>query len=203
MMRLHWSSRSPFVRRVMVVVHERGLADQVERVPTVVAMTKTDRALLPTNPLGKIPTLLLEDGGVIYDSSVICEYLDGIGSGPRLFPAEGPARITALRRQALGTGAMDMLVLWRGELAREHPSAAVLEGFGWKLEALLKALEAEAPALAADAYGIGQISIGGALSYLDFRWPTLGWRDTCPTLARWYAGFAARPAVRATEHIDA
>ncbi|MFC7540089.1 glutathione S-transferase N-terminal domain-containing protein [Siccirubricoccus deserti] len=121
MMRLHWSSRSPFVRKVMVVVHERGLVDQIERVPTVVAMTKTDRALLPTNPLGKIPTLLLEDGSALYDSSVICEYLDGLGSGPRLFPADGRARITALRRQALGTGAMDMLVLWRGELAREHP----------------------------------------------------------------------------------
>src|SRR4051794_35537402 len=77
MMRLHWSSRSPFVRKVMVVAHEVGLTDRIERVPTVVALTKPDLALLPTNPLGKIPTLVLADGTAIYDSVVICEYLDG------------------------------------------------------------------------------------------------------------------------------
>ena len=66
MMRLHWSSRSPFVRKVMVVAHEAGVADRIERIPTVVALTKPDLAVLRRNPLGKIPTLLLEDGGTLY-----------------------------------------------------------------------------------------------------------------------------------------
>src|SRR4051794_39941677 len=114
-MRLYWSSRSPFVRKVMIVAHEHGLAERIERLPIVVSMMNTGRSLLPTNPLAKIPTLVLEDGGALYDSSVICEYLDSIGSGPQLFPPAGPARFAALRRAALGTGLMDMLVLWLGE----------------------------------------------------------------------------------------
>jgi glutathione S-transferase len=202
-MRLYWSSRSPFVRKVMIVAHEHGLAEQIERLPIVVSMMKTGTSLLPTNPLGKIPTLVLADGQAIYDSSVICEYLDGIGHGPKLFPATGPARLTALRRAALGTGLMDILVLWLGEKRREHPAPGVLEGFGLKLAATLAALEAEAPALAAEPYGIGQIAIGAALDYLDFRWPQEGWRAAHPALAAWQAGFTARAAVQATAHIDA
>ncbi|WP_149539048.1 glutathione S-transferase family protein [Siccirubricoccus phaeus] len=201
-MQLYWSSRSPFVRKVMVVAHEHGLAERIEKRPIVVSVMKTGRELLPTNPLGKIPTLVLADGTILYDSSVICEYLDEIGSGPKLFPAAGPARFNALRRQALGTGLMDMLVTWRSELTREHPAPGALEGYGWKLAASLQALEAEADSLAADPYGIGQVSIGAALSYLDFRFPE-DWRAAHPRLAAWHAGFSARPAVQATAHIDA
>ena len=200
MMRLHWSSRSPFVRKVMVAAHELGLADRIERVPTVVALTRPDLSLLPRNPLGKIPTLVLEDGTCLYDSVVICEYLDGLGGAPRLFPAPGPARIEALRRHALGNGFMDCLLLARGELAREQPDRRILDGFAAKRAA---ALEAEAPRLVAGPFGIGQIGIGCALSYLDFRWPHAGWRAAHPALAAWHAGFAARPSVQATEHVDA
>jgi glutathione S-transferase len=203
MMRLHWSSRSPFVRKVMVVAHEAGLAGRIERIPTVVALTKPDLALLSRNPLGKIPTLLLEDGSALYDSVVICEYLDELGGTPRLFPAAGPARIEALRRQALGNGAMDFLLLWRGELGRAAPDQRILDGFVAKQAAVLAALEAEAAELAAGPFDIGRVAIGCALSYLDFRWPEAGWRAAHPALAAWHAGFAARPSVRATEHVDA
>jgi glutathione S-transferase len=203
MMRLHWSSRSPFVRKVMVVAHEAGVADRIERIPTVVALTKPDLDVLRRNPLGKIPTLLLEDGGVLYDSVVICEYLDGLGGAPRLFPAAGPARIESLRRHALGNGAMDFLLLWRGELGRAAPDQRILDNFAAKLAALLSALEAEAEELAAGPFEIGRLTIGCALSYLDFRWPEAGWRAAHPALAAWHAGFAARPSVRATEHVDA
>ena len=203
MMRLHWSSRSPFVRKVMVVAHESGLAERIERVPTVVALTKPGIDLLPRNPLGKIPTLLLEDGSSLYDSVVICEYLDGLGGAPRLFPAAGTARIEALRRHALGNGFMDFLLLWRGELGRAAPDQRILDNFAAKLAALLTALEAEAPALSAGPLDIGRVAIGCALSYLDFRWPEAGWRAAHPALAAWHSGFAARPSVRATEHVDA
>jgi glutathione S-transferase len=202
-MKLHWSSRSPFVRKVMVAAHETGLAGRIERVPTLVGLTIANREILVHNPLGKIPVLVLEDGTALFDSGVICEYLDGLHGGPKLFPPSGPARIAALRWQALGTGYGDMLVLWRSERTREAPSAAILDGFGLKHAAVLKALEAEAPALAATPFGIGHIAIGCALSYLDFRFAALGWRAGCPALAEWHEGFRAQPSVRATEHVDA
>jgi glutathione S-transferase len=202
-MQLHWSSRSPFVRKVMVVAHERGLEGLIQRLPTVVALTRTDLALLPRNPLGRIPTLVLPDGRVLFDSIVICEYLDGLGDAPRLVPPDGPARIDALQRHALGTGFMEMLLLWRGELGRDHPAASILEGFAVKRAAVLPALEAMVPELDAKPYDIGHVAIGCALSYLDFRWADFDWRSTHPALARWHAVFSARPAVRATAHIDA
>jgi glutathione S-transferase len=98
---------------------------------------------------------------------------------------------------------MDFLLLWRTEMARQQPDRRILDGFAAKLAAVLAALEAEAPRLAEGPFGIGQIGIGCALSYLDFRWPQAGWRAAHPALAAWHAGFAARPSVRATEHVDA
>jgi glutathione S-transferase len=202
-MRLHWSSRSPFVRKVMVAAHETGLAGRIERIPTLVAPTLRNPEVLARNPLGKIPTLVLEDGSALFDSGVICEYLDGLHAGPPLFPPAGPARIAALRWQALGTGYCDMLLLWRAERAREAPLATMLEGFALKHAAVLAALEAEAPALAAAPFGIGHIAIGCALSYLDFRYAETEWRAGHPALAAWHAAFRARPSVQATEHVDA
>lgn len=202
-MRLHWSSRSPFVRKVMVTAHEAGLAGRIERIPTVVALTRTDAGVLARNPLGRIPTLVLEDGTALYDSVVICEYLDGLGGAPRLFPPAGPARIEALRRHALGSGLCEMLLLWRGERMREAPSAEMLEGFALKHGTALAALEREAPALAASPFGIGHVAIGCALSYLDFRFGEMDWRAGRPALAAWHEGFRARPSVQATEHVDA
>jgi glutathione S-transferase len=89
MMKLHWSPRSPYVRKVMIVAHELGLADRLETVRTVVGGTTPHLALMRENPLGKIPTLVLEDGSVLYDSPVICEFLDTLHDGPKLFPS-GP-----------------------------------------------------------------------------------------------------------------
>ncbi len=187
----------------MVCAHERGLADRIERIPAVVALTRTERSLLPRNPLGRIPTLVLPDGGVLFDSVVICEYLDGLGDAPRLFPAAGPARIDALQRHALGTGFMEMLLLWRGEVLRDQPSAVIIENFEVKRAAVIPALEALVPELEAKPYDIGHVAIGCSLSYLDFRWPEFSWRGDHPRLAAWHAAFSARPAVQATAHIDA
>src|ERR1700732_5178028 len=121
-MKLHWSPRSPFVRKVMVVVHELGLADRITCVRTVAASTKPHAELMQDNPLSKIPTLVLDDGTVVYDSPVICEYLDGLRGAPKLHPAEPTARLAALRRQALGGGVFGMVVrLWDGGM-RGNPS---------------------------------------------------------------------------------
>lgn len=203
-MKLHWSPRSPFVRKVMILAHETGLADRIECVRSVVAMPAPNRALMRDNPLSKIPTLVLDDGTVIYDSPVICEYLDGLHGGAGMHPAEPADRLTALRRQALGDGMLETLILWRNELGRpaEKQAEAYLSAFSTKIHSALDALEGEAPALAAAPFGIGHIAVGCALSYLDFRFPQVDWRGGRPRLAAWHAAFNDRPSVRAVPIVD-
>jgi glutathione S-transferase len=201
-MKLHWSPRSPFVRKVMIVAHERGLIDSITCVRTVAATAKPHAGLMQDNPLSKIPTLVLDDGAVIYDSPVICEYFDALGDAPKLFPSEPMARLTALRRQALGDGFLDMMVLLRDERMRANPSDMHEASAAVRKAAVLNSLEHESQALAATPFGIGHIAIGCALSYLDFRYADEDWRGAHARLAAWHASFAARPSVRATEPVD-
>ena len=203
-MKLHWSPRSPFVRKVMIVAHEVGVAGRIDCVRTVAAMMKPHPDLMLDNPLSKLPTMVLDDGTVLYDSPVICEYLDQLHDGPKLFPAPFAERMTALRRQALGDGLLDALLLWRGELSRpaEQQSQPYLKSFSVRNEATLASLERETPALEASAWSIGHIAIGCAVAYLDFRFADRHWRRDYPKLAAWHATFAARPSVRATEPVD-
>ena len=203
-MKLHWSPRSPFVRKVMIVAHEVGVANKLQCVRTVAAMMKPHPELMADNPLSKIPTLVLDDGTVLYDSSVICEYFDGLHAGAKLFPASAPERMTALRRQALGDGWLDALVLWRGELMRpaEQQSKPYLASFAARNEATLAALEREAPKLESSAFSVGHVAIGCGLAYLDFRFADRQWRKDHPRLASWHATFSARPSFRATEPVD-
>jgi len=201
-MKLHWSPRSPFVRKVMIAAHETGLVDRLVCVRTVVAMTAPNAALLPDNPLSKIPTLVLDDGSPLYDSAVICEYLDGLHDGPKLFPTDAKARWKALRRHALGNGLLDLLILWRNERERPQPSQPHLDAYAVKYQAALNALENEAPAIAVAPFGIGHIAIGCALSYADFRFADLDWRAKHPQLAAWHKSFSQRPSARATEAVE-
>jgi glutathione S-transferase len=201
-MKLHWSPRSPFVRKVMIVAHERGVAGRMDCVRTVAATSKPHPDLIKDNPLSKIPTLILDDGTVLYDSPVICEYLDALDGPAKLFPQEPRARMIALRRQALGDGFLDLLVLNRDERARTHPSENHLASAKARTAVVLDSLEREAEALTTTPFGIGHIAIGCALSYLDFRYAEDEWRRNHLHLANWHASFAARPSVHATEPID-
>ncbi len=203
MMRLHWSPRSPYVRKVMIAAQELGLADRIQTVRTVVGGTTPHVALMRDNPLGKIPTLVLEDGTVLYDSPVICEYLDTLHDGPKLFP-RWPERLIALRRLALGDGILDIALDWVGERFRpvERQSAPHMALWGAKIRACVDALETEADALGAGPLAIGHIGIGVALSYLDFRFDDLRWREGHKRLAAWHATFDARPSVVATPVVD-
>jgi glutathione S-transferase len=201
-MKLHWSPRSPFVRKVMIVAHELGITDRLDCVRTVVATTKPHAALMEENPLSKIPTLVLDDGTVLYDSAVICEYFDHLHDGPKLIPAALPERMKALRRQSLGDGFLDFLLLWRNERERSVQSQVHLASYGERRTATLHSLEREASDLAATAFSIGHIAIGCALCYLDFRFAAGDWRGGHPRIAAWHATFAQRPSVRATEPID-
>ena len=203
-MQLLWSSRSPFVRKVMVAAHELGLASRIETRRVVVSAAAPNAEVMAVNPLNKIPTLVLGDGTALYDSRVICEYLDSLGGSVRLFPAEPSARFAALRRQALGDGLMEVIVLRLGE--QNRPAAAQsekhMEAFRFKIATGLDALEREAEALAG-APAIGHVAIACALGPLDFRGDAAAWRTGRPKLAAWYATFAARPSMQATEYVDA
>lgn len=195
-MKLHWSPRSPFVRKVMIVLFETGLSDRVTLVRTPVAMDKPNLDLVGDNPLIKLPTLVLEDGTPVYDSRVICAYLDGLAGG-RLTPQEPRARLVAERRQALGDGFLDVLLLYRQERNKpvEKQTAAWLDAFALKVRAVLGTLEAEAPALAEPGFDLGRIAIGCALSYMDYRFPDVDWRSGHAALSAWHAGFSQRPSV--------
>ena len=203
-MKLFWSSRSPFVRKVMVTAHEVGLAARIRTQRVVVGASNPNAEVMAVNPLNKIPTLVLDDGSALYDSRVICEYLDSLHDGPKLFPANAGARFIALRRQALGDGLKEAILLRLGEQSR--PPAAQsekhLSAHRLKIAATLDRLESEADGLA-DQVGIGHIAIGCALAHLDFRFAADDWRAGRARLAQWYGGFACRPSMQATEYVDA
>jgi len=202
-MKLHWSPRSPFVRKVMIVLHETGQVDQVETVRSVVAAhLPPNRAVLADNPLGKIPTLLTEEGLALFDSRVVCEYLD-MRAGTGLFPADPAQRFRQLRWQALGDGLLDILLVWRTELSRPAgPWEALTGALLVKVRAAMQRLEAEAQDLADAPFGIGQIAITCALGQLDLRWHDCGWRAAFPRLGRAAADWEGRPSVAAVPVID-
>lgn len=195
---LHWSPKSPYVRKVMVCAHELGLLPRIERVRSVAAMLRPNPAIMAHNPLSKIPTLVLPDGRTLFDSPVICEYLDALAGGSRLFPAAGEARWQALRWQALGDGLLDQLILWRNERERAQPLPALVDAFEHKTRATLALLDEEAAALQAAPLGIGQVAVGCALGYLDYRFDALGWRALAPRLAVWEAVLRQRPSLQQT-----
>src|ERR1700704_4980181 len=148
-MRLYWSSRSPFVRKAMIAAHETGVASRIETIRVEVAVSKLNADVMAHNPLNKIPTLVLENGDVLFDSRVICEYFDSLNTGPKLFPSDPSERWTALRRDAIGTGIMENGVALIGEMARpaEMQSQPHIAAYQTKIQAALNYLDADASAL--------------------------------------------------------
>jgi len=203
-MKLYWSPRSPYVRKVMVCAHETGLANRIERVPVLVAMTRPNRELMRENPLGKIPTLVTDPGEVLFDSTVICEYLDSL-AGTRLFPQSAKRRREALRWHALGDGMLDLLILWRNEGLRPkaQQSAEIMAAFELKIRAAVAMLDREAPAITTAPFSIGHIALGCALGYIDFRFPHLAWRDGHANIAAWFETFAERASAQITQPSEA
>lgn len=196
-MKLFYLPASPFVRKVIVTAIETGLDDQIERITgTVVPQPLPE--LLAANPLGKVPALITDGGEALFDSPVICEYLDSLHGGQRLFPAEGGARWRALRWQALGDGIMEAAVLVRYESLRpqNEQSPSWLERQRGKVLSAIAVLDDEAELLRTSPMSIGQITIGCALGYIDFRAADLAWRNQAPALAAWYATFSERPSMK-------
>jgi glutathione S-transferase len=196
-MKLRHSPTSPFVRKVQVLAIETGLDKRLEMVAT--STTDPASGLSKENPLGKVPSFVADDGTALYDSPVICEYLDSLHGGAKMFPAAGPQRWTALRRQALADGIMDAGVLGRGESLRAdgERSVSYLALQKQKMANAVDALEKEAPSFGS-GIDIGLIAIACALGYLDFRYAADAWRNGHPNLAKWYDAFAQRPSMQRT-----
>jgi len=202
-MKLFHSPASPFVRKVMVTVHELGLVDQVELVATATTPVATDAALKAANPLGKLPCLVRDDGPAIYDSRVITRFLNGVADGP-LYPE---ARIwDVLTLEATADGLMEAAVLMVYE-RRVRPEDKVFEDWieaQWgKALGALKAIEDRWMGHLAGPVDAGQVGVGCALGYLDFRHPDRDWRAEVPALAKWYSDFAERPSMAATRPPEA
>jgi glutathione S-transferase len=197
MLVLRSSPTSPFGRKVKIAVAELGLADRIE---VVVADTSDpSEALRQQNPLGKIPTLVLEDGTTLFDSRVVVDYLDELAGGGKLVPA-GAARFAQLRLQALADGICDAALLqvyearFRPEEGRNADWLAYQDG---KVLRALAALEAAPPAFTGRPR-IGEIALACALGYLDLRFGGK-WRAGHPGLVAWLDDFAARvPAFEGT-----
>ena len=199
-MKLFFNTASPFVRKVRVFARETGLDGKIEEIATVVSPVQENASLTKANPLAKIPALILDDGTTLFDSPVICEYLDSQHAGRKLFPATGPARWTALKLQATGDGILDAGILCRYETAvrpREFQWTGWIAGQKMKWHGGLDALEREAVALEGEPT-IGTIAVGCTLGWLDFRYGDDKWRDKRPKLARWHEKFSARPSMQAT-----
>ncbi len=200
-MKLRYSPTSPFVRKVRVVALETGQEAALELVKTVTGDPASD--LGRDNPLNKIPALVLDNGETLYDSPVICEYLDSRHDGARLYPAEGPARWVALRRQALADGMMDAAILRIYERRRpDHMRSAEWDkSQKTRVDQGLDVLEAEAGKFG-DKPNIGTIAIAVMLDYLDFRFADENWRGGRPRLAAWHKVFSARPSLASTQPHD-
>lgn len=194
-MKLFHSPTSPFVRKVMACAIVRGIDGRIEAVGC--NPHESPAALLAVNPLSKVPCLVSDDGLALFDSPVICEFLDSTGDAAQLFPAAGPARWRALKQQAAGDGILDAAVGRRGEQGK--PLEAAREAWMSRQKAAidrtLDQLEAEPPRGTLD---IGTVTLACALGYLDFRFAAEPWRATHPRLADWFAGIAAHPAIART-----
>lgn len=194
-MKLHYSGTSPYVRKVMACAIARGLDGRIEKHISNPHASPAD--LLADNPLSRVPCLVTDDGLSLYDSPVICEYLDSIGDAPHLFPPAGPARWRALKLQAMGDGILDSAVPCRGELGRPQEAArdAAIARYKTQMLRTVAALEADLPGTGLD---IGTIAVACALGYMDFRFASDPWRPGHLKLTAWYEGFSATPAIAAT-----
>ncbi|SFR94994.1 Glutathione S-transferase [Dyella sp. OK004] len=197
-MKLLYQTHSPYARKVLVAAHEMGLQDKLEVIHHETSPTRRNDEVFALNPLGKVPVLILDDGFALFDSNVICEYLDGLHQGRKLIPADGDARYRVLRMQALAQGMADAGIDVRWEAERRPESLrwpALHDGHLQKVVAACdfaeREIDVEAP------IDLGAIALATALSWIAFR-DVHDFRARRPRLAAWYERLAERPSMRAT-----
>lgn len=199
MMKLYYSPNSPFVRKVRITAIEKGLMDKIELVTASPMENSTD--LHSANPLGKIPALVLEDGQTIFDSPVICEYLDSLSPHNPLIPPSGAARLATRKTEALADGIMDACVARYLEFMRpeNERSPRWIERWENAIKRSLDVLESGKEALP-DSFDLGAIALVSALGYVDLRYE-LNWKDTRPKVEEWLSFLETRESILSTKPI--
>ncbi|HKU16642.1 MAG TPA: glutathione S-transferase [Steroidobacteraceae bacterium] len=197
-MKLLYQTHSPYARKALVFAHEAGLARQVEVVHHETSPTRRNEHVFAENPLGKVPVLLRPGLPPVFDSDVICAYLDTQHAGRKLIPPQGEARWHALRLQAIAQGLADSGIAIRWETVRRPPQLRyppLRDGHTGKLVASYDWLERE---LDVDTpVHVGHVALATCLDWLEFR-ELPGFRAGRPRLAAWFDEFAKRPSMRAT-----
>ncbi len=198
-MKLFYSPASPFVRKVMACAIAREIDNQITLVPSNPHISPPD--LIAANPLSKVPCLITDDGIALFDSPVICEFLDTIENALPMFPRSGGPRMKAILYQAMADGILDAAVGRRGEQAKPREAArdAWIERQKAAVARTLAVLEADPPHRHLD---IGSISVACALGYLDFRFAHEPWREAHPALTAWFAAISEEPALARTVPSD-
>ena len=188
---------SPFARKVRMVAIETGQPDLIEW--RMLTREERPKVVPPFNPLGKVPVVVLDSGEALYDSPVICAYVDSTHRGPKLIPDDAAARWRALRLEALGDGLIEAVVAVSQEQGKPDAerSQAVLSRHGGKVASALAALDAEAGTFR-DPLTVGEIAVACGLGYLEYRSVSPDWRKDYPTLAAWYQKLADRPSFAET-----
>jgi glutathione S-transferase len=197
MMRLWYAPTSPFARKVRIAAHELGLKSRIE---LIAANPWSDQRLRRLYPLSKVPTLVLDTDEVIFESAVICDYLDSLGPVRRLHSAAARERWHALLLQGLADGASTAAGrLYADEHRPENErSPAMMERFRVAIDASLTALDRDQHP--SEGLTVGHVSVAAFLGYLDFRWPERDWRSTRPRLREWFSEFSQRPSMTSTQH---
>ena len=200
-MKLYFSPTSPYVRKVTMMALEVGADAQIEHL--VMSGVGPDTEVAKANPLGKVPALVRDDGSTLYDSPVICEYLDTLHSGDKLIPTSGEERLFVLKMQALADGALDAGVAQIMESRRPEgeQSPSWIERQQKALSQALAEMENNVDQLG-EKTTLAHITFCAAVGWIDFRKSDWNWRESCPALADWCASYSARPSAMATEPRD-
>lgn len=199
-MKLAYSAASPYVRKVMIVAIETGLDSKIEKLTMAVRPDQPNATLAADNPLMKVPTLVTDDGEKLFDSRVICAYLDSLNQGAKLIPESGPARWKALRLEALGDGITDAGILVRYEMGlrpKELHWKDWIDGQTKKVLQGLDLLESD-PTVLSGPLNIGQIAVACGLGWMKFRNVLGDVLATRPKLAAAIAKLEERPSFKAT-----
>jgi glutathione S-transferase len=196
-MKLYIAKTSPYARKVLALIHEKGASVDVVTLDPWIDPADLQSAV----PSGKVPALVTDDGWCLGESWAIADYLDATLPGRRLLPADGPARWRGLRLSALAQGLLDAAfsAVIEGRRPAGERSPAWVTRQKAAIARTLPALEAAVDDLTAEGFGLGGLSVACALDYLDFRHGDQNWRAGCPALARWFAGVIDRPSLRATD----
>jgi glutathione S-transferase len=200
-LKLFHSPASPYVRKVLVSAHEKGVAHQIELLPSAAGPVKRDQTIIPHNPSGKVPTAVLPDGQALFDSRVICAYVDTLSETPRLVPTSHDERFRVLTLEALADSILDAALLCRYETVMRPEEKRWADWYNGQMEKIDSGLDDLSRNWLGRLQGsvsAGSIAVACTLGYLDFRFADKDWRTGRNALADWYGVFAERESMKAT-----